>query len=376
MTNNTVYLDNAATTAMRIEVQEVLEELFGSYWANPSAQYASGREARAKLEEYRSVVANVLGVSSKSISFTSGATESNNLLIKSNARRLKDAGKGNHLITGEAEHPSVYEVFKELEGEGFEVSYISLNSEGTYDLSELRSSLRDDTILASLMAVNNETGAIMPVKEIAEILHEQDIFVHSDYVHALNTEELAFTNTNVDAASMSAHKINGPKGIGLAFQKEDLPLRGLNQGGYQESGRRAGTESLILAGALAKALELLDEERDDYRSRMLELSEHLYSGLDAAGIKYDTNVTADKVNSIHNVWFEGIDSSQALIKLDLAGVEVSAGSACAAGSLEPSRILTAIHGDSPRIKESLRISFGIYTSEEDIERFIEVLKNI
>lgn len=368
-----IYLDYAATTPVRIEVIEKITEVMGSYWGNPSSQHGSGREAKRSLEASRTQIANLLGVNGRGITFTSGATEANNLIIRSNALRLREATGKNHIITGIAEHPSVYDLFKELEEEGFEASYIGLDETGVYDIQELREAIREETILASLMAVNNETGAVMPIREIADLLHENEIFFHSDFAQTVGKVDLTITDSGADAVSITAHKIYGPKGVGLAYQNPDIPLRGLLSGGHQESDRRAGTESVALIAGFAKALEIVQNELAENTAHYAELSEYLYKQLDVNEIKYDTNITAETFNGIHNIWFEGLDSSQALIRLDLQGIAVSAGSACAAGSLEPSRILASIFADESRLKQSLRISFGIFTEKEDIDKLVAAI---
>lgn len=371
-----VYLDYAATTPTRLEVIEEVSSTMNSYWANPSSQYKRGREAKAKLEASRKKIADLLAIDKDGIIFTSGATEANNLLIKANAYRLKAAGKGTHLITGKAEHASVYETFKDLEKKGFTVTYLDLDENGAYSVEDLKANLSDDTSLVSLMTVNNETGVIMPIKEISKLLKEKDIFFHTDCVQGIGKMDTSFLASCVDAFSMSAHKIYGPKGIGVAYQDPKIGLKGLNLGGHQEADRRAGTESVALAAGLAKALELIEAHKTEYLEKIQALVSYFYEQLDAVHIDYEINGHGDKYPGIQNVWFKGQDASQALIKLDLNGVEVSAGSACAAGSLEKSRVLESMFKEGPRLDESLRISFGIFTEKADVDKFVKTIKVI
>ncbi len=374
---NKTYLDYAATTPLRKEVFEIMSETALEFWGNPSSQYASGRAARAELESARQSLAKSLAVNPKGVTFTSGATEANNLIIRSNAYRLRNEGRGNHLITGEAEHPSVYEVFKSLEKEGFVVSYLPLDKSGTYLIEDLAETLHDETALVSLMTVNNETGVIMPVQDIADLLKEKGIFFHTDYVQAAGKIDLNAGDIEADAFSITAHKIYGPKGIGLAYQDPSTNLQALQLGGHQENSHRAGTESLALASGFARALELAQAERLDSEAKIEKLSEYLFAQLDSANIKYELNATAKKYLGVHNIHFKGIKSSQALIRLDMAGVEVSAGSACAAGALEPSRVLVSMFGaEDPRVDESLRLSLGIFSTKADIDRFVEVIASL
>ena len=370
-----IYLDYAATTPVAEEVMQAMLESSKHAWANASAQYTSGRLARKELENSRLKIAETLGLNPKGIIFTSGASEANNFLIKANAYRLRISGKGSHLLTSIAEHPSVYEVFQELEKDGFTVTYLGLNENGSIDLNELKNAVREDTSLVSIMTVNNETGVIMPVQEIAKFLHDKNIFFHTDYVQALGKIKILPADFNPDALSLSAHKIYGPKGIGIAYQNPDIPLKAMILGGHQEFDKRAGTESVVLATGFAKAVELMEKNKTKNLLRLEELSEYLYKILDKSGIEYLKNTSAESFKGIQNIWFKGKMASQVLVFLDLNGIEISAGSACAAGALEDSRVLQAMFGaKSPRLSESLRISFGPETSEAEITRLVEVLK--
>ncbi len=371
-----IYLDNAATTKVRPEVSGEMLKIIEESWANPSASYRSGRDARALLEEAREKIAGILGVSAKGVVFTSGATEANNLLIRSNAYRLREEGKGNHLITSIAEHPSVYEVFRALEREGFQVTYLGLNQQGKPELSDLEKNLTEQTSLVSIMGLNNETGVPFPVSELAALCYQKNIFFHTDFVQAICRANLKPGDFAPDAFSLNAHKIHGPKGIGLAWQNPALPLRAELLGGHQESDRRAGTESSMLVGGFAKALEISDRESEFRQQKIRELSEALFAALEAEQVRYEVNGEHDPAIGIQNIWFCGVPASQALIMLDLEGIEVSAGSACAAGSLEPSRVLTAMYGSCPRVEQSLRISFTAENPLSDLKRFASAIARI
>lgn len=371
-----IYLDNASTTKINPIVWQEMSEMQERFWANASAQYTSGRLARGKIEQCRKSIANGLQVDPNGIVFTSGATEANNFLIRSNAYRLKKTGRGNHIITSMAEHPSVFETCKQLEKEGFEVDYLPLNEAGVISLEDLEQAIRPDTILVSVMTVNNETGIAMPIAEIASLIKEQEIFFHTDFVQAMGKVTMRPGELPVDAFSITAHKIHGPKGIGIAYQKPSISLESMLHGGHQENEKRAGTESLLLIAGLSKAAELLYQNEKENQERIATLAKTLHEELLAEQVRFDYNSDPENFIGIQNIWFHDVEASQALIMLDLKGIEVSAGSACAAGSLEPSRILKSMFGDSPRTHQSLRISFSPQNTEEEIRRFAKEIAYI
>ncbi len=371
-----IYLDNAATTKIDPAVWRVMTEVQQNNWANASTQYTSGRVARGQIEQARNQIAGFLHVEPKGIVFTSGATEANNMLLRTNAYRLKAAGKGHHLITSMAEHASVFETFKALEKEGFEVDYLNLNEHGVISLSELESKLTEQTALVSIMTVNNETGIVMPVKEIAALLKERGIFYHTDFVQAVGKVDFRPGDIGADAFSITAHKIHGPKGIGIAYQKPDIVLLPLIVGGHQENGKRAGTESLTLIAGLAKALELLYSNEKENQEKIRTLAEELYRALKAEKVDYQSNSAPKNLTGIQNIWFKNVPATQALIMLDLKGIEVSAGSACSAGSVEPSRVLQAMFGPGERLLQSLRISFSEQNTVADMISFAKEIAAI
>lgn len=371
-----IYLDNASTTKMDSLVWQEMGEMQEQFWANASAQYTSGRFARGKIEQCRKSISNALQVEPNGIVFTSGATEANNFLIRSNACRLKKEGKGNHIITSMAEHPSVFETCKQLEKEGFEVDYLPLNESGVISLTDLETAIRPDTILVSIMTVNNETGIAMPIAEIASTLKEQEIFFHTDFVQAMGKVAMRPGELPVDAFSITGHKIHGPKGIGIAYQKPSISLEAMLHGGHQENDKRAGTESLSLIAGFAKAIELLYQNEKESKDKISALAKTLHEELLAEQVCFDYNSDPENLIGIQNIWFHDVEASQALIMLDLKGIEVSAGSACAAGSLEPSRILKSMFGDSPRTHQSLRISFSAHNTEAEMKSFAKEIAKI
>lgn len=376
----TCYLDFAATTPLSEEVIAAIQaELSATqHFGNPSAQYALGREARSVIDNVRTKLGLYFALPRRGFTFCSGATEANNTLILSNARRLRAKNPSkNHLITSKIEHPSVLESFKVLEQEGFIVTYLDVNREGEIELETVEAALQDNTALVSIMAVNNETGVIQDIKAIGDLLAEREVFFHSDIVQALGKISLDWNQLKLDAFSASAHKIYGPKGIGVMYQDPKIALKSYIQGGHQEGDRRAGTENTLGIIGLGAAIDALAEYELEDREYSMRLEKFLLEALKKSQIKYEINGSDNRVASIMNIYFPGLASNAALIKLDLAGIYVSAGSACAAGTLEPSHVLTAMYGsEDKRVRESLRISTGKYTTEAELMRFVEAIANL
>ena len=387
-----IYLDYAATTPVKKTVIEAMAEAMELSFGNPSALYTRGRRARSLVDQARRSLASYLGLDKKGIIFTSGATEANAQVLLTNARRLRQETGANHLITSLVEHPSVRENFKLLEEEGFEVVYLPVDKKGVVIVKALEESLRPQTALVSIMALNNETGAIMPLAKISQVLakyqeeqgSDRKIFFHTDAVQAIGKLSPAFfQHIGLDALTGSAHKIFGPKGVGFFYQNPTIRTSPLIRGGHQERSRRAGTENvpgIVGLGQAVQELEAMDTRilYDPY----MDLEAKLYQGLNKEGVRYARNGGASNLESswpgIQNLYFPDILASQALIKLDLQGIEVSAGSACAAGSLEPSPVLSAMFGqETPeakdRLKKSLRISFGPETTREEIDVLVRAL---
>ncbi|MBG9982072.1 cysteine desulfurase [Aerococcaceae bacterium DSM 111020] len=373
-----IYLDNAATTPVFPEVVTTISDTLTHQYGNPSAIYQIGKTAKRQLTNARQIIAKSLNVNPADVYFTSGATESNNWALSHLAKQSQ--GQGNHIVTTAIEHPSVHEVMQQLETIGFEVTYLEPDSEGTYTVDQFLSVSTQQTIGWSVMAVNNEVGSILPIEELAMAAKQQDYWIHVDSVQAIGHGIFDFGALPVTSFVGSAHKFNGPKGMGfLVFQSTDKKnaLKPLLHGGGQESNQRSGTENLPYILGMATALELTNNYRKDRVSHDTELSEYLYQSLDQAEIDYHRNGPVDSsklVDYIHSLWFPGQLASQLLIKADLNQIALSAGSACSAGSVQPSRILKAYYPNTPeRWIQSIRISFGWDTTKEDVDALIQLL---
>jgi cysteine desulfurase len=387
-----IYLDYAATTPVKESVIEAMAEAMRLDFGNPSALYTRGRRARSLVDQARRSLASYLGFDMKGFTFTSGATEANAQILLTNARRLRKEAKGNHLITSLVEHPSVRENFKLLEEEGFEVTYLPVNREGVVEIQALEEALKTPNRFAFRYGLNNETGAIMPLAKMGQILEayrekqglDRKIFFHTDAVQAIGKlSPEFFRDIGLDALTGSAHKIFGPKGVGFFYQDPAIKTEPLLRGGHQERSRRAGTENvpgIVGLGQAVRELETMDSHA--LYSHYMDLEAVLYEALDLAGISYERNGGLSQPErswpGIQNLYFPDILADRALIKLDLQGIEVSAGSACAAGALEPSPVLSAMFGQETeeardRLKKSLRISFGPETKKEEMNVLVRAL---
>lgn len=369
-----IYADNAGTTPMAPEVIETMTAAMSGVFGNASAVNSFGREARRLLDESRHTIArSVNAADDNEIVFTSGGTEGDNTAIMQTA--LVRRNEGSHIITTAVEHEAVLKPLAFLESRGYEVTYLPVDANGIVSPADLKAALRDDTILVSVMTGNNEVGSRQPIHEIGEIVAESNAWFHTDCVQAYGIEDIDVQRDRIDLLSTSAHKLNGPKFLGFLYERDGLNLGPYLRGGDQELKRRAGTENVPAIAGFARAVEL-DSDKAALRERMFGLKRHLISGLEAAGIDFEVNGRHDgsELPQIVNLWFKGCRSDALLTNLDLSGIAASAGSACTAGSLEPSHVLTAMYGpDSGRISESLRFSFGRYNTDEEIERIIEVL---
>lgn len=374
-----IYLDNAATTPMSPGViATITAEMIHDY-GNASATYQIGRTARRAIDQARQEIASFIGAKEDEIIFTSGGSESNNTAIFETAKSRQNIGK--HIITTAIEHPSVLNPLKELENQGFEVTYLPVDQTGHISLADLKAALRDDTILVSTMAVNNEVGTINPLAEIGKIVHEQSpAYYHVDAVQGLGNIDLDVKAMQIDLLSTSAHKVNGPKFLGFLYENSDLKLPSLVYGGEQEKKRRAGTENVPgIAGFGVAVKELADSSRASEQAEFAHFQQIILQKLDDAGVAYSINGGVGENVSHHvlNLWLHGLETNMMLTNLDLDGFAVSGGSACTAGSLTPSHVLTAMFGaDSPRIRESIRISFGRYNTDEEVAAFAEDLVRI
>ncbi|MEO1772573.1 IscS subfamily cysteine desulfurase [Candidatus Enterococcus ferrettii] len=369
-----IYLDHAATSPMHPEVIAVMADVMQNYYGNPSSIHHLGRSASYKLEEAREVIAKSLDVKPHEIIFNSGGTEGDNTAILETAFSRQTQGK--HLITTRIEHPAVLNTMRYLEDKGFEVTYLTVDQKGRISLDELQAALRTDTILVSIMYGNNEIGNLLPIKEIGELLKEHPAYFHTDAVQAYGNQTIRPHEWGIDLLSTSAHKVNGPRGVGFLYKNDDIRLPSLLHGGEQEEKRRAGTENLAGICGFAKAVELLTlEERDNRAQAYLQFTKMILQSLDEAGIDYEVNGELEnKLPHILNLRFNGIASDLLLMKLDLKGIAISTGSACTAGNVDPSHVLEEMYGkNASEVKESVRVSFGYGNTEAEVQRFIQEL---
>lgn len=372
-----IYLDHAATTPMHPAVIEAMTDTMKNVFGNPSSVHSYGRKAHECLEQARQTVADSLQVRPHEIIFTSGGTEGDNTAIVGTALSRQHIGK--HIITTSIEHPAVLASMKYLESLGFEVTYVPVTAEGQIQLADIEQALREDTILVSIMFGNNETGNLLPISEVGELLREHPAYFHTDAVQVYGHLRIQPKELGIDLLTASGHKINGPKGVGFLYKSDEIQLPPFIHGGEQEEKRRAGTENLAGIVGMAAAASLATSE-EIYRRQQLYLSfsEAIQRELTEAGIDFSVNgVSKQHLPHVLNLRFPGNNSDLLLMKLDLAGIAVSAGSACTAGSVEPSHVLEAMYGKGhPAIKESIRISFGLGNSLEDIEKLVQALKTI
>lgn len=372
-----IYLDHAATTPAHPAVIEIMANEMANTFGNPSSIHTFGRQAHRKLEDIRQVIAASLEVKPHEIIFNSGGTEGDNTAIIETALSRKNQGM--HLITTAIEHPAVLETMKYLEELGFEVTYLPVDTNGNLAIADLESALRDDTILVSVMYGNNEIGNLMPIKEIGELLKGHPAIFHTDAVQAYGSERILPHEMGIDLLSISAHKINGPKGVGFLFKQDAISLPSFLHGGEQEEKRRAGTENLAGIAGLGKAVELLtDSEKEKRHQRYGDFEQIILTELDKAQIDYRINGNPEnKLAHILNLQFKGVASDLLLMHLDLQGVAISTGSACTAGTVDPSHVLQAMYGkNDPAIKESVRISFGLGNDDAQIRQLTSILIDI
>ncbi|WP_319200176.1 cysteine desulfurase family protein [uncultured Ilyobacter sp.] len=371
MNKRNVYLDNNATTQMDERVIEAMIKAMRESYGNPSSVYQIGQKGKKILEESREMISGLLGLKSREIVFTSGGTESNNMAIRGVARALKN--KGRHLITSVIEHSSVLNTFKDMESLGWEVTYLGVDEKGRVSIEELQNSIKNETVLISIMHSNNEIGTFQPIKEIGEIAKEKDIIFHVDGVQSLGKVKIDFEN--IDLFSFAAHKFYGPKGIGGLYIKSGTKIEKFLTGGYQERNRRAGTENVSGVCGMAKALELSLEdlyiEMEKEKKLRDYMEKKILEKIDGASINGDLS---NRLFNTSSLTFEKVEAELLLFALDMKGIAVSAGSACASSTLSPSHVLEAIGLSSNRAKSTLRISLGRFTTEEDINYFVEALE--
>ena len=364
----TIYLDHAATTPMHPEAIRVMMDVMNDTFGNPSSIHQFGRAARKRVDDARKVLADSIGASIDEIIFTSGGTEADNSAIFSAVQALKD--KGNHIITSVIEHHAVLHACKELEKQGYAVTYLPVDEFGRVSVDSVKRALRDETVLVTIMYGNNEVGTLQPIKEIGDLLKDHHAFFHTDAVQAYGAVPINVKELGVDFMSVSSHKINGPKGIGFLYAKKGIPFKPLLFGGEQERKRRAGTENVAGAAGFAKAAEIMQEMSEEKTVLYRKFKGTMIRLFEESGIDFAINGSLEEaLPHILNISFPGVGVEAFLVNMDLAGIAVSSGSACTAGSIEPSHVLVGMFGkDSERTRNSIRFSFGLNNTTEEIER--------
>lgn len=374
-----LYFDHCATTPPYPEVTRAVGEAMTRYFGNAASIHRVGLEAERLLGSAREQTARLLRVKPAEVFFTSGGTESNNLAVKGIAYQYRSRGR--HLITTAVEHPSVYEAHKQLEAEGFRVTYLPVDSEGSVRPEDLERALADDTISVSVMFVNNETGAVQPIAEIGSILRRRRSpkpAFHVDAVQAVGKIPFEPKALGIDLMSVAAHKLRGPKGIGLLYRREGLSLYPLLAGGGQEEGVRPGTSSVPLIAGMAKALRMTMDSMPEHNRRLASLRERLLGRLAAIpGLLYNGSPDASRMAPhVVNVSLPGCKPEVIVHALEERDIFVSTKSACASGEAEPSRVLLAMSGDRERASSGIRISMSAEHTEADIDRLADALKDV
>lgn len=376
--NNKIYMDNAGTSPMAPEVIKTMTDAMTNVFGNASATNYYGREAKRVLENSRHVIAQSINADDKEIIFTSGGTESDNTAIIQTALARQNEGK--HIISTKFEHEAVLRPLARLEKMGFEVTYLDVDENGQINLDDLRNAIRPDTILVTIMMVNNEVGSLAPIKEIGEIVAPTNAWFHTDAVQAYGEVPIDVKDMKIDLLSTSAHKLNGPKLIGFLYERDGIDLPPFMLGGDQELKRRPGTENVPAIAGFAKAVEIHSNKAIlANEERYFNFKHTLVDGLKKNGIDIEVNgnIEDQMAPQVISIWFKGIRNDVLLTNLDLAGVVGAAGSACTAGSLDPSHVLIAMYGkDSPRVWESLRFSFSMENTIEEVRSVVDTLTKI
>lgn len=370
-----VYLDYSATTPVKKEVLDEMIPYFSEKFGNPSSLYEIGASAKIALTIAREKVAELIGATEREIYFTSGGTEADNWAVICSARAKKK--KGNHIITTKIEHHAILHSCEYLEKEGFEVTYLGVDSKGRINLKELEEAITSNTILISIMFANNEIGTIQPIKEIGEIAKKHNILFHTDAVQAVGNVPIDVKELGIDMLSTSAHKIYGPKGVGALYIKKGLILPNFINGGAQENKRRAGTENVPGIIGFGKAAELAQRDLEQHIKELTQLRDYFIK--EATATIPDVYINGDMENRLPgnaNLTFEFIEGEALLLYLDMHGISISTGSACSSASLVPSHVLDSLGIPVEKIHGSLRFTMGDFTTKEDIDYTLEILVKV
>lgn len=371
-----IYLDNAATTACAPEVVEAMLPYFTQTFGNASSVHAFGRESRRAIETARRQVARALNAAApQEIVFTAGGSESDNWAIKGAA--FARADRGRHIITSAIEHHAVLHTCQWLEKQGFEVTCLPVDAEGRVSVEHVERALRPDTVLVSVMTANNEIGTLQPVAQIGGLCRERGVLFHTDAVQAVGAIPVDVQAMHADLLSLSAHKFHGPKGVGALYVRKGVRLDNLVHGGAQERGLRAGTENLAGIVGLGKAIEMATAHLEDNAAHMTRLRDRLIAGImeRVPEVRLNGHPT-DRLPNNCSLSFQGVEGEALLLRLDLAGIAGSSGSACTSGTLDPSHVLLAIGLPVAMAHGSLRLTLGADTTEEDIDAVLERLPPI
>ena len=364
-----IYLDHAATTPTDEAVLREMIPYFSEVYGNASSTHRAGRDAVAAVDRARESIARALHASPSEIYFTSGGTESDNWAVRGLAEANSE--KGRHIVASSIEHPAVLGALKKLEKAGYEITYLPVNDQGYVSLESVRQALREDTVLLTVMTVNNEVGSIQPIREIASIAHEKGVIVHTDAVQAAGVVPLDVREMGVDALSISAHKFYGPKGIGALYLRKGRKIAPLLIGGEQERNLRGGTYNTPAIVGMGAALERAVFSITEVRRHLSSLKERFLTLTDDY-VRLNGGEPAHP--GIVNLLFYGVRNDELLSALDREGIEASAGSACSSGSTEPSHVLAAMGRGEGEIKSSVRFSFGKGNTLEEIDRAVDVIK--
>lgn len=369
-----VYVDNSATTMLDSRALNEMMPFFCNEYGNASSSYSLGIKARDAVEKARERIARAINACPTEIYFTSGGSEADNMIIKGIARA--NECKGKHIITTKIEHLAVLNSCHALEEEGFEVTYLNVDRCGMINLEELEESIREDTILITIMFANNEIGTIEPICQACEIAKKYNIYFHTDAVQAIGNVDIDARKLNIDALSMSAHKFHGPKGVGVAYIKDGVVFDNLIDGGHQESQRRAGTENVAGIVGMGKAIEIATTDILTKSHRIKMIRDYCYRKM----LQLNTNVCLNggmdnRLPGNLNLCFEGIDNKSMLLLLDMNGICVSTGSACNSNNSVPSHVLSAIGCDMECANNSIRFSFGDINTFDEVDYIVDVIKS-
>ena len=370
-----IYMDNSATTRISDDILEELIFNLKEEYGNPSSIYSISQSSKEKVENARRKIAKVLNVKPKEIFFTSGGSESDNWALKGIAHSYKE--KGRHIITTKIEHHAILHTAEFLEELGYEITYLNVDENGFINLKELEDSIREDTILISVMFANNEVGTIEPIKEIGEIAKKHNVLFHTDAVQAFGNVKIDLSELNVDLMSFSGHKIHAPKGIGVLYIKDGVKITPLIHGGAQERQKRAGTENTAYIVAIGQAFENAVKDFDEKEKNVIQMRNRLIDNLTSVKGIYLNGPVDKRLPGNVNISIDGVKSSELLMMLDMNGICASSGSACTAGSLEPSHVLIAMGKSENHARNCLRLTLNSLNTMDEIERVSEeVIKQV